>query len=208
MDICIKKIIVGPVRTNCYVVYRKENKNAVIVDPGDDAFEIERLITVNNLKPQAILLTHGHCDHIMAVSSLRDRYGIKVYIHEEEKKILDSWYNLSQMIAGEKVSLKADVYCKDNQVINLGDMSFKLIYTPGHTIGSCCYYMEDDKVLFSGDTLFYHSHGRTDFPTGSQSSIIRSITEKLLKLPDDVTVYPGHEEETTIGGEKTIYDIY
>ena len=204
MDIQIKKLIVGPVRTNCYVVYGKEANNAVVVDPGDDTFRIEQILIENKLNLVGILLTHGHCDHIGAVNTLRKRFGASVYAYEAEKEVLTSGYNLSREIMGEKISVEADKYLRDS----IAGMTFQVIYTPGHTVGSCCYFLEDEKILFSGDTLFYHSHGRTDFPTGSQSAIIRSIVDKLMVLDDDVLVCAGHEGETTIGSERMIYDIH
>ena len=204
MDLCIKRIVVGPVRTNCYIVYRKDKSEAVIVDPGDEAFEIERLLTTLKLTPVKILLTHGHFDHIGAVSTLKSRFGIKVCAYKSEKEILTTEMNLGRMI-GESLHLDADEYLEEGDVVSAADIDFKVIHTPGHTIGSCCYLVEEEKVLFSGDTLFFHSHGRTDFPTGSQSAIIRSIVDKLLILEEDTKVYPGHEEETTIGSEKMLY---
>lgn len=206
MDLCIKRIVVGPVRTNCYIVNKKGSSAAVIIDPGDEAFEIERRLTELKLVPEAILLTHGHFDHIGAVSTLKAHFGIKVYAYESEKEILTTEMNLGRMV-GESLCVDADVYLADGFILNVAGINFKLIHTPGHTIGSCCYLVEDEKVLFSGDTMFYHSHGRTDFPTGSQSAIIRSIIDKLLVLDDDITVYPGHEEETTISSERMLYDI-
>lgn len=208
MSLKIRKLIVGPIRTNCYIVNRSESKEAVIIDPGDEAFLIGLKLTEWNLEPKAVLLTHGHIDHIGAVNDLKKKYDIKVYAFEKEKEVITSYMNLSEMISGEKITVNPDVYVKDNEVINVCGIEFKVIYTPGHTVGSCCYYIEKDNVLFSGDTLFYHSHGRTDFPTGSQSMIIHSIVERLLVLKEDTLVYPGHEEETVISSEKMLYDIH
>lgn len=206
MDLCIKRMAVGPLRTNCYIVNRKGNSEAVIIDPGDEAFEIERKLMELNLIPAAILLTHGHFDHIGAAATLKSHFGIKIYAYRSEKEILTTDMNLGRMM-GESMHIDADEYLTDDFILNVAGIKFRLIHTPGHTIGSCCYLVEDEKVLFSGDTMFYHSHGRTDFPTGSQSAIIRSIIDRLLVLEDDVLVYPGHEEDTTIGSERMIYDI-
>ncbi len=207
MSVCVNKMIVGPVRTNCYIVYQEGSDKAVIIDPGDDAFEIEYRMNTLKVKPVAILLTHGHFDHIGAVNTLKEHFGIEVYAFRDEKEILTTDKNLGRMV-GERITVEADKYLTDGFVTEIAGMHFKVIHTPGHTIGSCCYLMEEEKILFSGDTLFYHSHGRTDFPTGSQSAIIRSIVDKLLVLDDDIIVYPGHEEDTTIGSEKMIYDCY
>ena len=206
MDLCIKRMVVGPIRTNCYIVNKRGSSEAVIIDPGDEAFEIERQLSELKLVPVAILLTHGHFDHIGAALTLKSHFGIKVYAYRSEKEILTTDMNLGRMM-GENLHMDADEYLTDGFVLDLAGIKFKLIHTPGHTAGSCCYLVEKEKVLFSGDTMFYHSHGRTDFPTGSQSAIIRSIIDKLLVLDDDITVYPGHEEDTTIGSERMLYDF-
>lgn len=207
MNIRIKKLVVGPVRTNCYIAYIEDKKEAVIIDPGDEVEEIARRITEYGVNPVGVLLTHGHFDHMSAAESLRNRYGVSVYACEEEKEVLTTEKNLGSMVGMRGLFLEANNYVRDNQMISLGGMDFKVIATPGHTIGSCCYYLETEDVLFSGDTLFHYSHGRTDFPTGSQSAIIRSIKDKLMVLKDDIMVYPGHEGETTIGNERQLYDF-
>lgn len=199
----IKRLIVSSFATNCYLVAR--NGKCIIIDPGAAKADIVRGIEDIQATPVAILLTHGHCDHVGAVSELKNEYHIPVYAYEEEKELLEnSTYNLSQMF-GLPISLKADVLVKDGEKIQLEDFTFQVIHTPGHTQGSCCFYMEKEKVLFSGDTLFYCSRGRTDFPTGSEGKLIRSIREKLFVLPEEVKVFPGHNQETTIGDEKPYY---
>lgn len=207
MNIDIMRLVVGPIRTNCYLIKNKLSDGAIIVDPGGDEEVIENRMLAYHMKPVAILLTHGHFDHIGAVNQLKSRFGVKVYAYQDEKEVLERPdINLSSMFE-RPMSIKADVYLRDNEEFELDGIKFKTIYTPGHTIGSCCFYIENEKVLFSGDTLFAYSHGRTDFPTGSEGAIIRSITERLLKLESDVKVYPGHEDETTIGREKMFYVI-
>lgn len=207
MNIDIMRLVVGPIRTNCYLIKNKLSDGAIIVDPGGDEEVIENRMLAYHMKPVAILLTHGHFDHIGAVNQLKSRFGVKVYAYKDEKEVLERPdINLSSMFE-RPMSIKADVYLRDNEEFELDGIKFKTIYTPGHTIGSCCFYIENEKVLFSGDTLFAYSHGRTDFPTGSEGAIIRSITERLLKLESDVKVYPGHEDETTIGREKMFYVI-
>lgn len=193
----IERITVGYINENCYVIIHEASGEALIVDPGDEANRIKTQIEEWKVKPQAILLTHGHFDHTGAVEELRRCYGIKVYANEDEEQVLkDKNASLS------KVFIQADEYLKDGQEMHLANLDFRMIATPGHTPGGACYYFENDGVLFSGDTLFLESVGRTDFKKGSASALIRSIVGKLFLLPDATRVYPGHMEETTIGHEK------
>ena len=207
MSLVVKNMVLGMIMTNCYIAYDDVVKEAFIVDPADSADEIQLKITELGVKPVAILLTHGHFDHIGAVDELRDKYKIKVYVYEDEKDVMTSDANLASMI-GKRMSVEADEYLRDLQTIIIGGEKIQVIHTPGHTKGSCCFYLPDEKVLFSGDTMFCQSFGRTDFPTGSMSQLISSIKNRLLKLDDDVKVYPGHKEETKIGFERHMYDNY
>ena len=207
MSLVVKNMVLGIIMTNCYIAYDDVVKEAFIVDPADSADEIPLKIIELGVKPVAILLTHGHFDHIGAVDELRDKYKIKVYVYEDEKDVMTSDANLASMI-GKRMSVEADEYLRDLQTIIIGGEKIQVIHTPGHTKGSCCFYLPDEKVLFSGDTMFCQSFGRTDFPTGSMSQLISSIKNRLLKLDDDVKVYPGHNEETKIGFERHMYDNY
>lgn len=206
MSMVVKSMVLGPIMTNTYIVYDDELKKAVIIDPADSADEIKRKIAEYGVTVEAIFLTHGHFDHIGAVDELRDSYNVKVYAYETEKEVLNSDANAASMI-GKRMSIEADEYLRDLQTLTIGGIKYQVIYTPGHTIGSCCYYVADEKILFSGDTMFCQSYGRTDFPTGSYSALMDSIKGRLLKLDDDVKVYPGHNEETKIGFERQLYDI-
>ena len=194
-------MVLGTVATNCYLALNEETREVIIVDPADMPEKIERTIEELHGKPAAVLLTHGHFDHIGGVEAVRSRYGIPVCGVEEERQILSSGQlNLSEVF-GPAVTLEADIWLKDGQKLDLAGKQITALHTPGHTKGSACYYLPEDRVLFSGDTLFLGSVGRTDFPTGSMSTLVRSIQEKLLTLPEDTRVLPGHDEETTIGHE-------
>ena len=174
----------------------------LIIDPGDNAGKIEQKILEMQGKPMAILLTHGHFDHILAAEEIKKKYNIPIYADQKEEKTLqDARINLTAY-QGNGYTLKADVYLTDLQVEELAGFSVQMIETPGHTAGSCCYYLKDEDVLFSGDTVFCGSVGRTDFPGSSSAAIVNSLHRLLDALPDETEVYPGHDVSTTIGYEK------
>lgn len=198
----VEQYCVGQVATNCYFAINEETKEMLVIDPGDSAQMLAEKIKQEGFKPQAVLLTHGHFDHAMAAGELAGIFGIKIYAHEGEKDTLEDPRKNVSIMVGSRDTYHADVYVKDGEVLNLAGMEWKVLHTPGHTAGGCCYYLEKEKVLFSGDTLFCQSVGRTDFPGGSMSKIVRSIKEKLMALPDEVKVYPGHMGLTTIGAER------
>lgn len=201
-EIRVKGLLVGMVQTNCYLVYDDETKRAAIVDPGDAADVIEGECMKLNLKPEAILLTHGHFDHILAAEALKAKWNLKIYAAEKELEVLsDGSKNMMMTYYRKPYSLKPDVTLKDGDVFEVAGFTVKMMETPGHTIGSCCYYLEKEAVLFSGDTLFQTSYGRVDFPTGDAMDMLASV-KKLLTLPENVIVYPGHMGETTIAHEK------
>lgn len=198
----IRSLLLGVVRTNCYIVYVPETKKAVIIDPADDAERISRVIRDLGVTPEAILLTHGHFDHTLAAGDLRKKYKIPIGCLLAEKDLLgDSWKNASSTFM-LPYGIEADEYYEDGQVLPYLDQLFHVIATPGHTVGSCCYYAEEVRKLFSGDTLFFETIGRTDLPTGKLAALQASIKEKLFVLPDRVMIYPGHGAETTIRHEK------
>ena len=196
-------MVVGPVSTNCYFLVNEELREAVIVDPGENAKQIQGYLAENELKPVAILLTHGHFDHMMAATALRDAYGIKVYATAKEKELLNSsTLNLSKGFLRTDYTMDADIYCKEGDEFYLAGCSIRVLETPGHTPGGCCYYIPSQNMMFSGDTLFYGSIGRTDFPGGSFKELSRSIKEKLYVLPAETICYSGHGETTKVGFEK------
>ncbi len=203
----INHYVVGQVQTNCYVVINEVNKECFIIDPGASAKQLVERIRKDELSPVAILLTHGHFDHVGAAEELAKEFGVKIYAHEAERETLeDSNKNVSWMV-GASETYHADVFLKDQQEIEIAGFVIKVFHTPGHTKGGCCYYLKEEGVLFSGDTLFAQSVGRTDFPGGSMSQIVRSIKEKLMVLLDETTVYPGHGDPTTIETER-MYNPY
>lgn len=202
-DFTVKQFVVGPVATNCYFAINEKTKEMFVVDPGDQAKLLAEQIEKLGVTPVAILLTHGHFDHAGAAEELKNRYQIPVYVHEEEKKTMENPnINLSGSMMGNPKVYSADYYVKDNEELTIAGMQVRVLFTPGHTVGGACYYLPKEMVVFSGDTLFCESVGRTDFPGGSASTLIRSIREKLLLLPDFIKVYPGHDEITTIGDER------
>ena len=193
------------ISTNCYIVYKEpqgEENPCIIIDPGDNAPYLTKLCRDEKLTPQAILLTHGHFDHMMAADELRKTFQIPIYAGEKEVELLaDPDMNVSKL-GGECVSLNVDRLLRDGETLDFLGEEWRVLFTPGHTGGGVCYYLKDQKMLFSGDTLFDQSVGRTDLPTGSGRAIIDSVTRVLFALPDDVMVYPGHGDETSIGYEK------
>ncbi len=189
----------GNFATNTYIVY-DEDLNAVIIDPAAEAKKIISTIEKNNLKPKFVILTHGHPDHVGALYELKEKYNLKVYINEKDQEMLqtNSTY-FGPMLGLDIRDVKGDFYLKDGQELSLGDLKFKIIETPGHTKGGVCILIEN--ILFSGDTLFLGSMGRTDFPGGDEKEIFSSL-KKLMQLPDETIVLPGHGPKTTIGYER------
>ena len=193
--------------TNCYIIFDENSKEVMCIDPVGDVDKIEYMIKEilhGNLK--YIYLTHCHGDHIGGVTELKNRCGGKILIHRFDSEGLnDANINLSTIIDLPKIELEADSRVDDEDKIHIGDIEFLVIHTPGHTKGSTSLYCEKEGCLFSGDTLFRGTWGRTDLPTSSREDIMNSIINKLLILPDNTIVYPGHGKSTMIKDEKPIY---
>lgn len=201
-NVKIGRLVMGMCQTNCYFLYREGSKDVIFVDPADKGKYLYETLNQNGFQVAGILLTHGHFDHIWGCNELRELSGASVYAYEAERVLCeDADTNVSAQVS-RPYTVTVDKYIKDGEKITIAGMTCKLIATPGHTIGSCCYYFEEDGILISGDTLFQESVGRTDLPTGSMGSISRSVNERLMVLPEEVQVYPGHGDSTTIGYEK------
>lgn len=192
---------VGSIGTNCYLVINEENKSGVVIDPGGDGDMILDKIRQKGLNIEAIFLTHGHSDHIMAVDEIRTATGAKVYISQEDAAMLiKASSNLSLYMGASREFKAADEFFEDGEILTVAGLNFKVIATPGHTKGGVCLICED--IVFCGDTVFSESIGRTDLPGGSYSQILQSIKNKILVLPDEMKLLPGHGPATTIGWER------
>ena len=195
-------LILGPVQTTCYII--SDNQKAVVVDPAANANQIIHYLGSKKLELEAILLTHGHFDHIGAVNELATKYQVPIYAHKKEKEYFENPdVNLSPMIY-ERLILNPDFdyrFVTDGDIIECLDTHVKPLHVPGHTTGSLCYYFESEDLVFTGDTLFKQSIGRTDFIYGNHEQLVTGIHRKLLSLPGNTLVYPGHGECTTIEEE-------
>lgn len=198
----LKEIVGGMMMQNAYIIMDENTQDGAIIDPGADADILINIIETKKINLKYIILTHGHFDHIGACEDIKNKYNIPIVICEGEELLVENAQNnLSEMIH-KKIEFRADISLKNNEIFKINDtLFFKTIKTPGHTPGGMCLYFENENVLFSGDTLFKGSIGRTDFPYGNSSELINSLS--ILKaLPPSTIVYSGHGDETTIGNEK------
>jgi hydroxyacylglutathione hydrolase len=198
----VKQTVVGPIGTNCYLVMNEETKELFAVDPGDEGERLISEIREMGGVPKAILLTHGHTDHIMGVMALRAGYpDLRIFAGEREKRMLSD-PSVNSGFERRPYDVRPDVWLEDDRRIVLAGTEIEVLATPGHTEGSVCYYLPEEKLLFSGDTLFRESYGRTDLPTGSDEEMEASLHKIFASVPEDVRVCPGHMGLTTIGHEK------
>ena len=199
----VEKFVLGSVGTNCYIVVNEGTKECFLVDLATYSQEMVNYIKKSGYQVKGILLTHGHFDHIMGIEEFIDEIPTTVYAHEEEEEYLkDPVLNFSTVLGNKEYSVNEVVFLKELQSFRLAGFEIRILHIPGHTPGGCAYYLPEEGVVFTGDTLFSGSVGRTDFPGGDSELLINSIKDKLLVLPEDTGVYPGHVEATTIGREK------
>lgn len=194
----IVKIVQGSLLTNSYIITHAKSKDSFILDPIKPTGDIKKIISDRNLNLKAVIVTHGHIDHIEGIHD----FNLPVMLHTEDVKYLKD-NNLNLAVYTDTLMAEGDLNIKilrDDEIINLGGVKLKVIHTPGHTPGSICLYFQN--LLFSGDTLFFDGVGRCDLPGGNQDKIISSIKEKIFTLPDSTKVFPGHGPLTTIGREK------
>lgn len=200
----VEKIVVGPFASNCYIVGSESNKEGIIIDPGDEAKKILKKVSDVGLDIKLITLTHGHIDHVGALKEVKEATGAEVAIHADDVKSLSggAGFLVSLLVPGLSYPKPPppDRLLKDGDSLDIGALHFEVLHTPGHTPGGIC--LVGEGVVFSGDTLFNYSIGRADLPGGNYSQLLSSIRTKLLVLPDNTVVYPGHGPDTTIGVER------
>lgn len=200
----LKQFTLGPIEDNNYLLIDQNadgENEAVLIDCTEFSQQIEAEIKENNAKLKYILLTHGHFDHVLGVNETKAKFGAKALIHQEDKIMLDSMKEFARNFNLGEVELQnVDDFISEGDTIEFGSKKIKVIHTPGHTKGGVCYLLEDK--IFTGDTLFYESVGRTDLPGGNFNQIKSSIEEKLFTLDENIKVYPGHGPASTIGHEK------
>lgn len=197
----VKKLEVGPIMANCYILGCESTKEAVVIDPGDDADRILMELAKSGLKVKYLINTHGHFDHVGANKRMKEVTGAELAIHPDDEPMLKELSRSAMMFGlSAENSPPADIRLNDGEEISFGEITMKVIHTPGHSRGGICLYTKG--YLFAGDTLFAGSIGRTDLNGGDYDTLISSIKEKLLVLEPDTVVYTGHGPETTIGNEK------
>lgn len=201
----LKVMQLGNLAANCYICYDKDAGEAVIIDPGDEGHKVIAFLEEQQLIPKAILLTHSHYDHTGGVLEIHEKYGAPIAVHESEQELLiDGMKNMSAAYGRKAIVMSPDVMLKDGETYTpfSDGTSFLVLHTPGHTQGGASFFFKPLHAVFTGDTLFCRSVGRSDFFSGSHDALMASIKDKLMRLEDTVTVYPGHGMKTTIGDER------
>ena len=192
--------------TNCYIIVDEHSKEAMVIDPGSEPEKIIEMLDILDANLKYIFLTHCHADHIGAVDAIKNAKGGKILISRDDSSgLYDSSISLTYYTETHNPELEPDSRVDDGDLIHVGNIEFRVIATPGHTKGGLCLYCPDEDMIFTGDTIFSGSWGRTDLPTSSFDSVMDSIINKLLVLPDETIVYPGHGKSTLIKEEKPIY---
>ncbi len=199
----LEMLTVGPFQENCYIIGDEELGAGALIDPGDEAARIALAVEQTNLDIEKIIITHAHIDHVGAVATLIDEYACPVLMHAEAEPMLKQLPTQAMMMGlrfGKVPTV--DGYIEDEELLEVGGLRLRSLYTPGHAPGHLSFYLEDQSLVFSGDALFAGSVGRVDLPGGSMEVLLRSIEERLLTLPDETRVYSGHGPQTTIGDER------
>ncbi len=197
----LETFIVGIYQENCYLVGSEKTSEAAVIDPGDEAEKILQFAQQNKLDITKILLTHCHCDHVGGVKRLKRATDAKIYLHRADLFLYEKFQEQADFLGFQTESLpKPDYLINDKEIIEIGDLQFKVIHVPGHSPGSVCYFT--DSKIFVGDLIFAGSIGRTDLPGGSYKSLVRSARSKIFTLPDEIEIYPGHGPPTKVGIEK------
>ena len=200
----LEMLTVGPFQENCYVIGDQESGIGALIDPGDEAARIAMAVEETGLDIKSIIVTHAHIDHVGAVAALTDEYACPVLMHAESEPLLEGLPTQAMMMGLRfgKVP-RVDGYVEDEDILEVGDLRLRSLYTPGHAPGHLAFYLEDEGLVLSGDALFAGSVGRVDLPGGSMEVLMQSIEDRLLTLPDETVVYSGHGPRTTIGNERT-----
>lgn len=201
-DIKVNCFVVGMVQTNFYFLHREGSNETIVFDPADLGERLYEELVKLDLEVKAIFLTHAHFDHIMGLEAMKKLTGAPVYACIHEKRVCESAQINQSASFGRPCVVSPDFWLEDNEEVTVAGITMKTIHTPGHTEGSCAFYIEDGHILISGDTLFEGSVGRSDFPTGDGETLLNSIRTRLYTLPDDTVVFSGHGNSTTIAYEK------
>lgn len=191
----IKRIPAGVYAANCFILMDEDTKETAVIDPGGDSEDLIKAVNEMDAKVKYILLTHGHTDHTGAAVQLQEEYNVPIYISEKDYRMMEN----GEYIYGDVIG-KVDKFLNEGDTFKIGSIEIKCIHTPGHTPGGICFMVED--VVFTGDTLFAGSIGRTDLAGGDFDAIISNIKNKLMILPDNITVFPGHGPQSSIGRER------